>query len=116
MQQRSKAEMGRKLWMIGSCIAVLMAVSPQTSGDTVDDWIAKLGSDTPAVRDEAIVKLGDSKDPRAIAPLIQILEPKKAPAVSGPGAAATDPAAAKVQEAKRLVGREDRAGRIRGCA
>jgi HEAT repeat protein len=110
MQQRSKAEMGRKLRMIGASIAVLMAVSPQAIGDAVDDWIAKLSSDMPAVREEAIIKLGDSKDPRAIAPLIQILEPKKAPAVSGPGAAATDPSAAKVQEAKRLVGREDRAG------
>ena len=113
MQGRAKVEIGRWLWIVGTVIAVLSVASPRAFADAVDDWVAKLSSDTPAVRDEAIVKLGDSKDPRAVAPLIQILEPKKAPAVSGPaGAAATDPAVAKVQEAKRRVGREDRAGAI----
>lgn len=75
----------------------------------MEDWIAKLKSERPDIREEAIVKLGDSKDSRAVAPLIEILEPKESATPGLGGAVAADPATAKVQQAKRRVGRMDRA-------
>ncbi|NLH18044.1 MAG: hypothetical protein GX455_15825 [Phycisphaerae bacterium] len=109
MRQRVEFNIWGWLGIVVFSLTVLSIGNLRAFGDPVEDWIAKLNSETPDIREEAIGKLGDSKDPRAVAPLIEILEPKKAAMPGSGNTAAADPATAKVQQAKQRVGRMDRA-------
>ncbi len=108
--------MVRLRMQVVGCLALFSLFSMAVYADQVDDLIANLKDNDPFVRADAAEQLGQLKDKRAVAPLIELLQnpgnfpdaPSAAKPTPGPGDSKPGSALSKVEKAKRACAGGDK--------